>query len=113
MKFRTTQKAIRAQYADIIQISYDNLQHLLSWTSPGAYTDRREGWGSDIYFFDDTAISMGYAPFGNVRPDYTIVHRYDEKARGIYNNRDIPWKIRSEKLENLTNSFIKEVLDHE
>ena len=49
MKFKTTQKAIKANYTNIICVGYCDLQHLLTYKTPIAYTVRREGWGADIY----------------------------------------------------------------
>ena len=49
MKFKTTQKAIKANYNTIICVPYCGLQNLLNYESPVAYTERREGWAADIY----------------------------------------------------------------
>ena len=48
MKFKTTQKAIKANYNTIICVPYCGLQNLLNYESPVAYTERREGWAADI-----------------------------------------------------------------
>jgi hypothetical protein len=45
MKFKTTQKAIKQGYINIIKVSYCGLQSLLRCESPIAYTTRAEGWG--------------------------------------------------------------------
>ena len=108
MKFKTTQKAIKQGYSNIIQGSACALQKLLSCESPIAYTTRVEGWGADIYAFGNTAIVTGYAPFGNVRPDYEVNQRYEEKAReateGIYN-----WQEKKAILSGLIEEYIQEV----
>ena len=108
MKFRTTQKAIKSGYVDIIKISYCGLQSLLRCESPIAYTTRAEGWGADIYGFGNTAIVTGYAPFGNIRPGYEVNQRYEEKAakatEGIYN-----WQEKKTILAGLVEEYIKEV----
>ena len=49
MKFKTTQKEIRANYNKIICVPYCGLQNLLNYEIPVAYTVRREGWAADIY----------------------------------------------------------------
>ena len=66
MKFRTTQKAIKQGYNNVISVPYCALQSLLRCEDPIAYTTRVEGWGADVYAFGDTAIVTGYAPFGNI-----------------------------------------------
>lgn len=64
MKFKTTQKAIRANYNKIICVPYCGLQTLLNYENPVAYTIRHEGWAADIYDMGGgVAIVTGYAPF--------------------------------------------------
>lgn len=109
MKFRTTQKAIKSGYTDVIKISYCGLQGLLRCESPIAYTTRAEGWGADIYAFGNTAIATGYAPFGNIRPDYETNQRYEQRAReitdGIYN-----WQEKKALLDELIKEYLQEVI---
>ena len=81
MKFKTTQKAIREGYNTIICVGYCNLQTVLAYENPIAYTSRREGWAADIYDMGgNVAIVTGYAPFGNVRPGYDICRKYEKQA---------------------------------
>ena len=84
MKFRTTKKAVNAGYGTRIEVGYADLQFLLKYKDAVAYTTRIEGWGADIYDFGNVAIVTGYAPFGNFRPDYDMVHRYDKAAEKAY-----------------------------
>ena len=66
MKFKTTQKEIRANFNKIICVPYCGLQTLLSYESPVAYTVRREGWAADIYDMGGgVAISEISAPLMN------------------------------------------------
>ena len=108
MKFKTTQKAIKQGYKNVIQVSYCGLQSLLKCESPIAYTTRAEGWGADIYAFGNTAIATGYAPFGSIRPCYEVNQRYEEKAtkatEGVYN-----WQEKKTILAELIEEYIKEV----
>ena len=40
-----------------------------------------EEWAADIYDMGGgVAITMGYAPFGSVRPSYEVVKRYENAA---------------------------------
>ena len=77
MKTKTTQKEIKSRFKKIVCVGYADLQHLLSYESPIYHTIRREGWASDIYIFDDIAISTGYAPFGNIKV------KYDTKVKKV------------------------------
>lgn len=108
MKIKTTQKAIKANFKKIVCVGYCNLQHLLDYESPIYYITRREGWASDIYIFDDIAISTGYAPFGNIRVKYDILKKYDSTAQKIVENRDIKHDEKVKKVNKLLKKFLKE-----
>ncbi len=113
MKYRTTQKAIKEGYINKICVGYCNLQYLLGYENPVAYTARREGWAADIYDFGNTAIITGYAPFGNIRPDYDICKKYENKAEKVRYDYSLSWEEQKEKLHQLINEFIKEVINNE
>ena len=84
MKFKTTQKAIRANYPTVISVPYCGLQNLLNYESPVAYTVRRDGWSAGIYDMGGgVAIATGYAPFGNIRPSYELREKYETQAEKI------------------------------
>lgn len=109
VKFKTKQKDIMAGYCYVIKTGYCTLQNLLQYKRPVAYTTRREGWGADIYEIDqNTVITTGYAPFGNITPDWKLVKQYDQKAADyVYDHR----------LDNLYNGpkyldkLLKELVD--
>jgi len=109
MKFKTTQKAIKQGYKNVIQVSYCGLQNLLRCESPIAYTTRAEGWGADIYDFGNTAIVTGYAPFGNIRPGYELCQKYEKAAGEINSNYNLSYSERKAKLQELIKAFIEEV----
>ena len=112
MKFKTTRKAIKQGYENVIQVPYCSLQKLLRCESPIAYTTRTEGWGADIYAFGDTAIATGYAPFGNIRPSYETNQRYEQRAKeitdGVYN-----WQEKKALLDKLIKEYLQEVLNND
>ena len=109
MKIKTTQKEIKNRFKKIVCVGYADLQHLLSYESPICYTIRREGWASDIYIFDDIAISTGYAPFGNIKVKYDILRKYDITARKIVENWDIKHDTKVKKVNKLLKKFLEEV----
>lgn len=114
MKFKTTQKAIRANYNKIICVPYCGLQNLLNYESPVAYTVRCEGWAADIYDMGGgVAIVTGYAPFGNIRPSYELRKRYETDAKKIRHNYSLAWEEQRKQLEQLARAFIEEVTRHE
>lgn len=121
MKYATTKKAIMDYYPNVIKVGYCSLQTLLNFRSPDAYTaSRTYGWRADIYEITfDTVIVTGYAPFGNIVPDYEIVKKYEEKAEELREKRwtganaGIPYAEAFAKnkrdLDTLLHEFIQEV----
>ena len=89
MKYATTKKAILSNYPNVIKVGYCSLQTLLEFLSPSAYTaSKTYGWRADIYeITPNTVIVTGYAPFGNIVPDYEIVKKYEEKAQELCEKR--------------------------
>ncbi len=114
MKFKTTQKEIRANYNKIICVPYCGLQTLLNYESPVAYTVRREGWAADIYDMGGgVAIVTGYVPFGNIRPSYELRERYETQAEKIRYDYSLSYEQQRESLKGLARDFIKVVCNHE
>lgn len=109
MKFKTTKKEVMNGYHVVICVGYCSLQSLLSCKRETAYTTRREGWAADVYEISPSvAIVTGYAPFGNVRPDYSITQRYEEAAMRVCDTV-LTWGEREKQLDDLLNNFVKEV----
>ena len=102
MKFKTTQKEIRANYNKIICVPFCGLQNLLNYEIPVAYTVRREGWAADIY-------DMG----GNIRPSYELRERYETQAEKIRYDYSLSYEQQRESLKSLARDFIKGVYNHE
>src|SRR5574344_1215021 len=100
MKFKTTAKQIRSAYRCYC-VGYCDLQNLLKFTEPTAYTAGVYGWNADVYTFGDVAIVTGYRPFG-ARIPCGLIREYEEMARGICKEHE--WgdtKKRDEELSNL------------
>lgn len=108
MKTQITQKAIKENYSEIIKIGYADLSFLLSVNSPNYYTCGVYGWNADIYIIGGVVIVTGYRTFGNIKPAYNIVKKYEQKAKKIrYSNIDR--KKQDIKITKLLNKFIEEV----
>ena len=111
MKYKTTKKETQSNYRNIIRIGYADLQFLLKFTEPTAYTHGVYGWNADIYDFDNVAIVTGYRPFGNYKMDWDLMNEYEDKAKAINNNRTLEYEERKNKVNALLNEvieFIKE-----
>lgn len=109
MKYKTTKTAVLHGYSTTISIPYCDIQTLLSFKDPAAYTVRREGWGADIYDFGNIAIITGYAPFGKIKPAYEVRRKYEEAARAIRYDYSLKWEEQKERLDNLLKDFLQEV----
>lgn len=104
MKFKTTKRDVMNGFARVISVGYCDMQDLLRYKNPVAYTCGVYGWNADIYDMGaGTAIVTGYRPFGNVKMDYSIVREY-EKTAG-----DIPYS--DDMREEKTNYLLKEALN--
>lgn len=108
MKFKTTQKAIKENYRTIICVGYAELQCLLKYVEPIAYTAGVYGWKADIYYINGVAIVIGYQPFGNIKADYDICEKYESEANQIAQSV-YDYEERKAALDNLISKFIKEV----
>ena len=118
MKYATTKKAILSNYPNVIKVGYCSLQTLLKFHSPSAYTaSKTYGWRADVYeITPDTVIVTGYAPFGNIVPDYETIKKYEEKAQVesalAWNRRESSSQAYSNEvnaMDTLLHEFIQEV----
>lgn len=84
MKYKTTARALKEGYYKIISCGYCELQSLLSYKSPVAYSHGLYGWNFDVYDIDGVAIVTGYRnmPSQNLKSDYKFIREYEEKSQG-------------------------------
>ena len=103
MKFKTTKKNIRDGYYNIISVGYCELQSLLNYESPIAYSSGSYGWYCDYYDIDGVCICTGYSPIGNQNSwaDYDLVREYEKKAQDVYTKVD-KTKLLNEFIEKAT-----------
>lgn len=112
-KLKSTRKAIVESYNNIICVGYCELQNLLNCESPSFYTCGVYGWNANIYDFGNTAICTGYRPFGNASAPYGLIAYYEKLAEPIARDYHMPWAERKQKLDELIQQFIDEVLDND
>ena len=110
MKFKTTEKAIRENYTNIICIGYCDLQTVLNYKTPIAYTCGVYGWNADVYEINNnTVICTGYRPIGNIRPSYELTRKYDKLAEKIvYTSGE--YREKKQQLDNMLSDFIGDVM---
>ena len=109
MKFKATKKEMKENYSKIIKLGYCSAEGLLHYRSPIAYSTRAEGWACDYYQVGNVLISTGYAPIGNIVPDYDIVEEYNNKAWTIINCYLTDYEKRKELVEDLLAGFMSAV----
>lgn len=111
MKIKITMKEIRENYPNIIQVGYCELQNLLRGKEPEYYTCGIYGWNADIYKIDNkTVIVTGYRPFGNIKTNYEINNKYDEKSYKTWKFLG-NYKDNLKKNSKILNNYIKELLN--
>lgn len=110
VKTQITKKAILNGFNKVIEIGYCGAQFLLTYQSAQYYTySKMYGWRADVYIIDnDTAIVTGYAPFGNIRPNYDRLNEYEKKAEAIRHSVH-HYEDRREIINGYLKEFIKEV----
>lgn len=109
MKFKTTRTEINQNYQNVICVGYCKMDHLLNGKNPIAYNSGVGGWNCDIYDVNGVAIVTGYRPWGNIRPDYETIKKYEDDARKIACNSWENYQNMADKLDQLLNQFIEEV----
>lgn len=109
MKFKTTKKAIMNNYRYILNVGYCDLQHLLKYKSPIAYTCGVYGWNADIYQVNSNfAICTGYRPFGNVKSNYSYNKVKEHYAETILHAHDVPYEDKKKYIE----TALQELIDY-
>ena len=108
MKFRTTKKAVMANGGIILEVGYCDLQSLLKFKAPEAYTCGVYGWNADIYDIDGVTIVTGYRPFGNCH-NGDLVAEYEAKAHNIATDYQVDWETRKNEVNKLLDEFVNKV----
>lgn len=72
MKCKVSKKDVLRNFTKdyIITLSYCDLEEVLSYFSPFAYSSGVYGWSCDYYEFKDYCICTGYAPIDGLRVPY-------------------------------------------
>jgi hypothetical protein len=115
MKFRTSKKDITNKYSGYyyqVCIGYCDMQYLLNYENPIAYTCGTYGWNADIYDVSDivgynVCIVTGYRPFGNIRLDYDKKHEYEKRAEQIVHDYKRDFEERKKELQTMIADLIK------
>lgn len=111
MKLKATKREIKNSYSNLISVGYCDLQHLLYFKNPFAYSAGVYGWSCDYYeISNNTCICTGYIPVGNIDPEYQLILEYNNLAQNvIYSNLTMEQK--REQVNTLLNEFIQKALN--
>tara|TARA_R100000329_G_scaffold63084_1_gene56181 strand:+ start:396 stop:803 length:408 start_codon:yes stop_codon:yes gene_type:complete len=115
MKLKTTKKQIRDNTRDnLYSVGYCELQHLLRYESPFAYSSGVYGWSCDYYQLSVDGqriiISTGYSPTGK-SIDYKTVKRWDESARDYQRNIK-SWDLKEEMTKSILDNFLRTLINN-
>jgi hypothetical protein len=113
MKLKATKKEMKNGYYKIVTIGYCNAEALLSRSEPIAYSSGVYGWACDYYEIDGVLISTGYDPLSpkNSRRDYELTREYNEKARAIQSNYQMPYDEQKRLINELLSEYVKKVTE--
>lgn len=100
MKYHTTRASVLNGYGRVFSTGYCNLNNLLSFEDPIAYTSGVYGWNADIYHFEGFAIVTGYRPFGEHIP-FEKIRKFEKKAEAIRNRKGWGFNAKKNALHKL------------
>lgn len=86
MKLHATIREIRDGSYKLLSVGYCEMQHLLQYQSPVAYTAGTYGWNFDAYQINDVTICTGYRGMPKnkrMNDNWQLVREYEKKAEKI------------------------------
>lgn len=101
MKIKTTRKAIISSSPRLVSAGYCDLQTLLRYHSPIAYTSGIYGWNFDVYEIHGLTICTGYRGMPGRRANNA--EKYEQAAREALERLD--WKEAEQEIERLLAEF--------
>lgn len=105
MKIRTTRKAIVQNSDNIVSAGYCDLQYLLRFHEPKAYTAGVYGWNFDMYHIYGVTICTGYRNMPGRRA--AGIKEFESKAADVINAHFLRYDEQREELEKLVKEFCK------
>ena len=113
MSRETTRKWIAENYT-CYGTGYCDLQNLLRYQSRDYYTTGVYGWNFDVYTFGDYAITTGYrGMIHHVARDSELDKLYDDKAREIYNSKELSYKEIKERVNALLAEYLHKIFKND
>ena len=116
MKLQTTKTNIKNNFGTVLTVGYCEIEYLLSYCSPFAYSAGVYGWNCDFYApstkYNGVCLATGYNTdrLGGKRVNYELVKEYEQKAHELLNDYHSQINKR-EALNILIDEFIKKALE--
>ena len=106
-----TRKEIINNFDKVFSVGYCGIQYLLRGKNRIGYNSGVYGWNYDIFSLDNgnIAICTGYRGMPGKSIDYSIVDKYEAKAKAISEDYYTDYEKRQKKLEKLLQKFIEEI----
>ena len=82
MKYHTTRKEIKNNYANILNLGGACI-NLLRYQTPFAYNAGKNGWNWDAYYINGVILIAGYKNMIGERVDWDVLHEYDKRAKEV------------------------------
>lgn len=119
MKLKTSKKEIRENSYKIIGIGYCNAWYLLTPFEAFSYCAGVYGWSCDNYEINtdknNVVISTGYDYIKSqnikIRDNYEIIEKANEKARNIYNDKNLDYTKKKAKIKKLAFKVFDEIIE--
>ena len=105
MKLKTTKKQIKESAYQLYAAGYCELDRLLVYQSPFAYSSGVYGWSCDYYNLDGVIISTGYSPIGEIVA-YDLIKKYNNLAKKTH-SRDEMGELLQDFLNEITKKKVK------
>lgn len=108
MKYKTSRKNIVSCTPKecLVYAGYGDLQNLLCYHEPVAYTSGMYGWNFDVYEIHGITICTGYRNMPGRRARNCA--EYDKKARDIRCNYSLSWHDQKAQVEKLLEDFCRQ-----
>ena len=114
MKLQTTKSNIRNNFGTVLTAGYCEIEYLLNYCNPFAYSAGVYGWSCDYYTpstkYSGVCIATGYNTdrLEGKRINYELVKEYEQKARELV--LDYSQMNKREALNALIDEFIEKAL---
>ena len=106
MKFKTTRKAIVNGSGRLVYAPYAELQYLLRYHDPVAYTAGVYGWNFDVYEIGNLTICTGYRGMPGRRANN--IGEYERRASEIYHDYGKSFEEQKEEINRLLMEFCEQ-----